>query len=361
MKAANQWSPAVLGLFEGGLPPTQARVQQLANYGLAPDDFTEILHAHRFSSDVLTRVHGLIGQALAGTGTRLSFFILGSVGRFEASSQSDLDLVAITDTDVATPKLIDTRRRAIETLQQAGFDVPEKTFDRVVCLPPLTQIGGRADTNDHLTYRALLLTEAVCVHQHEVGNNVLDTLWSAYCRGPITSGRYLTALSNDLHRYYRTICLDYRHKVETGKHWATRSLKLKHSRRLWHLANLASWCEAWTAPDSKREALLARQLATPPLWRLLSALTELSQPAGIPESVRQAVNQIATTFNNFTAALAKAKVRHQLETLAYDQRESNTTYTDLYQNAAQLEAGARQVFEFLWARCRDHVFRFGVL
>ncbi len=352
------WAPAVFGLFDGRLPTVEQREACLHSHGLEPEQCPALLQTHRYSREVLTQVHHLLSSALPHELGELSLFVLGSVGRFEASAQSDLDLVAITTRASVSNEEKHQRRQAIACLRDAGFDVPEKTFDRVVCLTPgaghttaLRQIGGRADTNDNLTYRALLLTEGVCVANRRAGQTVLDTLWTAYCRGPITSGRYLGALSNDLHRYYRTICLDYRHKVETGKQWATRSLKLKHSRRLWHLANLVSFCEASTVGDDVREQLLARELGEPPMWRILRSLARMNGPG----------TQLVEPFEHFLGALAQAEVREQLEALAYDTRTTSEVYTQLYQNAIDLEAAAAHVFEFLWAHCRTHVFRFGVL
>jgi len=342
----------------GGKPSSrehwEPRQRLLETMGIAPASVPALVGAHHYSAARLAQVRdALTTLASACREHRVTFFVLGSVGRFEASQQSDLDLAVVTEGAPDLPAALNLRAQAIKVLRDEGFDIPEKTFDRLVPLAALTQIGGRHDSNDNLTYRALLLTEGVCVAGPESGQKVFEALLTAYCRGPITSGRYFTALSNDLHRYYRTVCLDYRHKVEVGKQWATRSLKLKHSRRLWHLANLATWCDISTVADSEREAALTRQLGDPPLWRLIRALHAL----GGGDVGREVVH----TFDTFLGQLARPEIRAELESLAYPEREACPTYRHLYANASALEAGAMAVFEFMWTRCRDHMFRFSVL
>jgi hypothetical protein len=285
-------------------------------------------------------------------------FALGSLGRLEASRESDLDLAFVYDGDhLDQAQAQSARARVIEALYSlgAGLDIPEKTFNQAIDLRSLTcNIGGRFDTNETLTYRALLLTEGACLAGD--GLAIKRAVFRAYADAPISRGRFLASLGNDLHRYYRTLCMDYRHKVEElDKSWAIRVLKLRHSRKLWHLANLALQC--WTvdaiADDAERDAALAAHIDWPSLLRIAAALEHF----GAPELARAAF----LCFDRFLAALARADVRRELAGLEYERRRESSSYRELHDNATQLDAAAAAIVDVLLQRCRPYMVRFCIL
>jgi hypothetical protein len=290
-------------------------------------------------------------------------FALGSLGRLEASRESDLDLAFVYDGDqldraqaqAARARVIAGLSSRLPTAEGAGFDIPEKTFNQAIDLRSLTRnIGGRADTNETLTYRALLLTEGACLSGD--GFAIKQAVFRAYADAQISRGRFLASLGNDLHRYYRTLCMDYRHKVEElDKSWAIRVLKLRHSRKLWHLANLALQC--WTvdaiADDAERDMALAARIDGPSLLRIAAALEHF----GAPELARAPF----LCFDRFLAALARADIRQELAGLEYERRRESTSYRELHDNATQLDAAAAAIVELLLQRCRTYMVRFCIL
>ncbi len=326
-----------LGMSEGELPAIRAASRrswatiQRARAQLAP------LRAQRH----------LVGLAI---------FAVGSVGRFESSERSDLDLAVLR---VRAPPSADAaeeaRARVVSRLRALTLDVTEKTFRRVIDLRALLRdIGGSADNNDHLTYRALLLTEGAWLAEADASALSLTRMFDAYTRGRIAPGRYFTALSNDLHRYYRTLCVDYRFKVEeANKRWAVRLLKLRHSRKLWHLANIATYCAAAQVDDASRESLLRRELGEPPLWRLVKSMRRLD---GLP-----LCPPILRSYDRFLAALADANARAELDRLAHDDRHQSPVFCALYSNADEFTQATHAIIEHLWDRCHDHLLRYGIL
>ena len=231
----------------------------------------------------------------------------------------------------------------------------EKTFRRVIDLDALVRdIGGSADNNDHLTYRALLLTEGAWLADPETSARALARMFDAYTRGRIAPGRYYTSLSNDLHRYYRTLCVDYRFKVEeAGKRWAIRLLKLRHSRKLWHLANVATYCVAARVDDDDREPLLRRELGAPPLWRVTWAMRQLG---GL-----HLCAPLLRAYDPFLAALADPATRAELDQLAHEDRHRSAAFDALYRNAEVFTRATHAIVEHLWTRCHDHLLRFAIL
>lgn len=344
----------------------------LPRIALQAEEIPAVLAAEVYSRRQLQLARGCLAVLardgeLARHARHTATFALGSLGRLEASPESDLDLAFIYDGDrLDRAQAQAARARVIAGLSSrlptgveaslaAGFDIPEKTFNQAIDLRSLTRnIGGRADTNETLTYRALLLTEGACLAGD--GPAIKHAVFRAYADAPISRGRFLASLGNDLHRYYRTLCMDYRHKVEElDKSWAIRVLKLRHSRKLWHLANLALQC--WTvdaiADDAQRDAALAARIDWPSLLRIVAALEHF----GAPELARAAF----LCFDRFLAALARADVRDELANLEYERRRESSSYRALHDNATQLDAAAAAIVELLLERCRAYMVRFCIL
>jgi len=240
-------------------------------------------------------------------------------------------------------------------LRARGHDVLDKTFRAPVELGALLgDIGGEGDTNLHLTYRALLLTEGAWLANAAAAAEVTDAIFAAYAQGAISRGRFLSSLQNDLHRYYRTICVDYRFKVENaGKHWAIRYFKLRHARKLWHLANLTVFCHAARLADEDRDVHLARELRRPPLLRIADALRALG---GLP-----LCGDLLRAYDGYLAALADPEVRRALDRIDYTSRELDPLFIRLRGGADRLDAAAQAVVRHLWDHCHEHLVRYGLL
>lgn len=325
----------------------------LSELGLDPAAGAHVLAAAAGSQARLAELR----RALAGAvPPGCAAFALGSLGRHESSALSDLDLAVVYRRGEVDPLVArDARDAVAAALRARGHDVPDKTFHSAVALDALLgDIGGRGDSNDHLTYRALLLTEGAWISNAADAAAIVDAVFGAYAGGAITRGRYLTSLSNDLHRYYRTICVDYRFKVENaGKHWAVRYFKLRHARKLWHLANLAVFCRAALLPDHARDGWLAEQLPRPPLLRTAEALRPLDGLllcAGL-----------VTAYDAFLAALADPDTRRALDLVAYDVREESPVFRRMRASAERFDEAATAVVGHLWQRSPDHLVRYGLL
>jgi predicted nucleotidyltransferase len=335
---------------------TWALAPRLAARGLAPAEVPALVAAEAFSREQLERARA----SLAGSGEAgLAVFAFGSLGRMEASAQSDLDLAVLFDGDRITPARAEAWRSEVVARLRGvlGLPIPEKTFDQAIDLRALTRnIGGKHDTNETLTYRALLLTEGAWLDDAAQGRAMKEAVFSAYADAIISRGRFLGSLGNDLHRYYRTLCMDYRHKVEAlDKSWAIRVVKLRHSRKLWHLANLAVQCWMVDAigDDAERDGMLARWIEGPSLLRLHGALDHFGAAALVVPVFRR--------HDAFLAALARADVREQLSALEYEQRETSDVYRALRDNADRFDEASADIVELLFRRCRRFMVRFCIL
>lgn len=330
----------------------------LIEASVSESEVTNIVRSVSYSGNWIRDARVALSRALPeDTKSCVAVFALGSVARYEASPSSDVDLgVVYLDDLLDEPAAGDIWGASVGALRPLSLTVEEKTFARAWPLSPfLKNIGGREDTNDHLTYRSLLLTEAVWLSGPEVASQVKDQLFKQYATGAASRGKHLTSLSNDLHRYYRTLCVDYRHKVEEAKKpWALRVLKLRHSRKLWHLGNIAAQCTALSA-DEDHDGTLSETIGDAPLVKILRALQAIGEVQRAQELLRR--------YDSFLEQIRKPEVRGELSELAHDCRESSTAYTHLRDNAREFQAAAAEVWRALSRhdKYRDHLERFVIL
>ncbi len=298
-----------------------------------------------------------IGTDAAG----YAVFAFGSLGRREFTSGSDLDLALVYDgAQFGDPKPLLARIRG--ALKAAAFDVSEKTFADPYDIKTLTtNVGGPAETNTMLTYRVLLLTEGEWLIAPVYARALHDKLLGVYRDAATTRGRYLTSLSNDLHRYYRTMCVDYRHKIEEqGKEWAIRYVKLRHSRKIWHLGNVCLESAAFLQSMKRREGdglhdgYLSEHLRDPPLHKILTTLLLLGRT--------RLMGPILRAYDRFLGKLDEPAVRKELETVKFEEQAGSIVVRDLKGNADDLnQATIAVVRALLDAECGDHLIRYGVL
>lgn len=319
--------------------------------------YASIAAGQAFAARSLGKARHRLSQITDHRRHALASFVLGSVGRKEASGESDLDVAFIYDRRHLPAKEAQAiRRRYVDALREL-FDVPEKTFVRPIEISELChKIGGMYDTNEQLTYRALVLTEGQWLHNSEVAQGFVRQIFSAYTRPQTSRGKFLSCLANDLHRYYRTLCVDYRFKVEEqAKPWAIRAVKLRYSRKLWHLSNLAIQC--WFVDkyqeqgSSKGPELLARIHLAP-----LEKLHFVAEHFGC----QALLEPILSAYERYLLHVSDGPTRSELEVLSYADRNTCPVYVTLRANADAFDDACGQWFDLLMEHCRGYLLRYCV-
>ena len=215
--------------------------------------------------------------------TDICFIVVGSIGRNEALDASDMDLVPIARNEdtLATYKSVDqglrqALRESLGLRVSRGLELTEPAS--VASLVEAESIGGSKDTSQKLTKRILVLTEgreietsgSFCIE--DVSLEILK----AYGSKERTSGRHTLSLCNDIARYYRTLCIEYKTKADIeNADWCTRNLKLRHSRKMWYFSNIVAivnLAESFPQGDTEYNEKLRREFLKPPLARLVGAL-----------------------------------------------------------------------------------------
>lgn len=286
---------------------------------------------YRRSSDLcknqLTQVDNITKEYLLSKGFDLSevcFVAVGSVGRGEALDASDIDLIPVLRSDMSFD-LFSKHDQVIRELvsNKLGIKVSKgHDLTSSVCINQLVDsetIGGDMDDSSSLTKRILILTEGA----HAGGGfkllDIRKKILEAYSENERTRGRHVLSLCNDLARYYRTLCIEYKAKVDIeGKDWCTRNLKLRHSRKLWYFSSMISVASlANRHPDGETSYVdgLIQSFELTPALRLF-----FSTDTGQHVYVGRALNRFAW----FLGFMAERKHRDELAKIEHANRYNVT-------------------------------------
>jgi hypothetical protein len=237
-------------------------------------------------SQVITDARATTEAFIANAGLDLGSICIacvGSTGRNEALEASDLDLVPILADEAALSRfaphdqaLRQTLRNELRIPVSEGADLTKR-----VTLTELTDpdsIGGTKDESPALTKRVLILTESQQIAGKLPLEDVRRAILACYASAERTSGRHVLSLCNDIARYYRTLCIEYKAKIDVeDKDWATRNIKLRHSRKLWYFSNVISITHLADSYPIQRDEFanaLCKLFAEPPCARLVTALSD---------------------------------------------------------------------------------------
>jgi hypothetical protein len=212
--------------------------------------------------------------------------VVGSVGRFEALQASDLDFTPV----VRTPQALEKFKPHDQPLRarlrdQLGVDVSKgEELTAPATLEELSNpalIGSKEDGSDKLTRRILILTEGKQAGGAFPIQDIRRKILEAYSGEDRSRGRHVLSLGNDLARYYRTVCIEYKSKVEgRDEKWGIRNMKLRHNRKFWFFSCVLTVVHlAETNPQGDEPYIrgLLEAFDRPPFQRLFDAVGERLQ------------------------------------------------------------------------------------
>ncbi len=305
--------------------------------------------------------------------------VTGSLGRGEASDNSDADWVLLVDgpTDTGHTRLareIGQRISQVVTKDPG----PTGTFGDIVVSHDLVHhIAGTRDSNINFTRRMLLLAESRAVTNPLVRERVIRNVLARYVlhdravTSTQTKGRYNLIpyfLLNEVVRYWRTVATDYASKKweRNSKGWATRNIKLRFSRKLvftWGLiasltARLFDTSSLEQAGTEEEHLILLSELIrqqteiTP-----LELLARVVQQEGVkPETARR----IFGAYDEFVGALADPQFRDKLDSVKFDEAADDETYERVRKASYQFRVGINDLFFDEHEQLRSLIRKFGV-
>lgn len=278
--------------------------------------------AKAHSDDLVARVKEVVSAFLSEKGLNeegLCFVLIGSVGRREALQASDIDLVPIAADEARlqqyAPLDQDLRARikdVLKTKVSKGEELTKPTTIGELIAPE--SIGGDSDSSAQLTKRVLLLTESVQAGGELSLRDIRFKLLDAYADQERTSGRHVLSLCNDISRYYKTLCIEYKSKIDEKQlDWCTRNVKLRHSRKVWFFANImavSSLAEQHPqGEDAFRNALLDA-FEEPPVERLAQSIN----------GQRLALGRLLESYAYFLDFMSREENRKALSNVDHENR-----------------------------------------
>jgi hypothetical protein len=246
--------------------------------------------------------------------------VVGSVGRQEALEASDIDVIPVLRSAAALAAF-QPHDKALRQEIKDKLNIKVSQGDdltRCVSLEEMTDpesIGGEKDGSSPLTRRILILTEGKQAGGKLPLNDVRQAVMKAYAGAERSRGRHVLSLCNDIARYYRTLCIEYKAKVDDpDKDWCTRNMKLRHSRKFWYfscLMTIAALADSNPQGDDPYIAGLLQAFNRSPVQRLFNA---------VREEHRGMAGRITEPFAWFLEFMAIQAQRDRLTQVAHDRR-----------------------------------------
>lgn len=247
--------------------------------------WTVLEKARQYCDKVLGEVRSVCDGFLANrklTSEEVCCVVVGSVGRQEALEASDIDLIPVLR--YAALAAFQPHDKALRQEIKDKLTIKVSQGDdltRCVSLVELTDpesIGGEKDESSALTKRILILTEGKQAGGQLSLNEVRRVVMKAYAGADRSRGRHVLPLCNDIARYYRTLCIEYKAKVDDpDKDWCTRNMKLRHSRKFWYFSCLmtaVALADSNPQGDEPYIAGLLEAFDKSPVQRLFNAIRE---------------------------------------------------------------------------------------
>lgn len=271
-------------------------------------------------------------------------FLVGSYGRLEASNNSDLDCIFIYKNRITNIDKVKIIKLVFQSAKKIGINkTPGDTgtfteFIKVETL--LKNIGGINDNNKNLTRRILILTESYFLYNENLCNEVKSKIFNEYTKGK-RIGKEPRELINELVRYYRTITIDYKYKVEEqNKSWAIRNLKLRHSRKFLYFTSIAiifTAMKQFRNNEDKYEYILTH-INHPPLIKLGKVLIE---------NKKHSYHELFKLYNRFLKYLNDDEIRKELECLPYEKRYDSHIFFESKKNSDKFEDSLKDLIKTL--------------
>lgn len=290
----------------------------------------------------------------------ISVVVTGSLGRGEATPDSDADWFLLVDgpSDPAHALLAHEVDRRVKGVMPKAVG-PTGTFAGIVTSHELVHyIAGNRETNENLTRRILLLSESHALSNDLVRQRVIRNVLARY----VVHDRSVASASgkphaiphfflNDVVRYWRTIASDYASKMwdRERKGWGIRNIKLRFSRKLLFLWGLLAAFSGVlfptpamdTAPNEDEYLRLLAELIrvqtdVPPLSLLARVVLEAGDA--------QIADDIFSSYDRFLTVLSDPPRRALLEQVEFASATSDPTYDEMRQESRRFRDAVTTLF-----------------
>lgn len=264
----------------------------------------------------------------------------GSYARYEASKSSDLDFLIVCKDGKSGSGIRDFIHGILDDLDLPKPN-PKGVFANDGELKMILESAGATnETYGDLSKRLLLLLESTPLIQSANYEKIISSIIHQYAKevngDPRKNFVYLT---NDLMRYFRTICVNYQHTMseEWGK-WPIRNIKLRHSRVLMYFSLIAVLGHLSGYHEKNKVEVLRWFIDMTPLERLFVVYHESNDTNFF---------RFAGAYDLFLRLMNEPHTRSALRDLEYNDRYTNKDFATLKANS---DAIAAEITRFVFAR-----------
>jgi hypothetical protein len=251
--------------------------------------------------------------------------VIGSIGRYERTQGSDLDILILTERDTDDPLIQDIDKVIADRAQELGFELSNPTgHPKFGIYQPSVisrEIGEDADTNTTMTVRMCLLLESVAVAGAPAVDACKQLLMDTYLsknslRGSIPP-RFLL---NEVVRFWRSMAVDYEGKMRrrADQGWALRNGKLRTVRKMLYVSGLLPVLECHRFTGEEILPFLADRFDMRPADRVASTFLEYD----LPDDGARAL----AAYCGFLRVLNDAEERKELDSMSSAERETSTLW-----------------------------------
>ncbi len=274
-----------------------------------------------------------------------SVVVLGSLGREEFTSGSDIDWNLLVD-GIADPNhhalFLDAQKKIKDVAPKSVGR--EGTFDAFVSSHDLIhRIGGEDDTNRNLTRRLLLLLESTPIGRPIAHERVVKNILKRYLledlsfwRGTTVHGHHIPHfLLNNIARFWRTMTVDFAYKLRarSGEGWAIRNIKLRMSRKLLYVSGLVACFRCHLIfPEEGRESVLGDEDLRLEVVNVVDKIfsdkpLDIIAAFGIGQTqLYGTLSRLFGAYDEFLGMLRDESCRKHLETLTESSGERDPVY-----------------------------------
>lgn len=327
--------------------PTSGLASRVAYLGWSLSEFENLSTAHERSAQLIeTARTRLVGMDLPDS---VDVLALGSLGRHEISSESDLDGLLV---NYGTEPLF-TASEAKELLSELGtlleLRPPGRTgmFGVEVFSSDLHEIIGLdADTNQRHSRRVLVLEESVSLRSPNRHRELLQTMVDRYIDAiPPSRSNVPRFLVNDLARYWRQLTVDYQAKSEQSEQSALRRLKLMVTRKFTYAASVLPILTHEIRKSERLELVngIVGAYQNSAVVRFLDEIAALRDMTSDPELIERA-RQVLCEVDAFNSLLADSSWRKALTGVNQPEAEKSDEFATGRDIARNLQENLDNLF-----------------
>jgi hypothetical protein len=190
----------------------------------------------------------------------------------------------------------------------------------------------------------LALIEGTPLVRNDAYNKILHGLATTY-GSSFTAGHRLLSLATDVARYYRTMRIDYKFKVdEGGKTWAVRNMKLRSARRISYLSSMLHF----VAQGPRIQYDVQREFDVGDVFRFMLDMNgnpgqRLLSSAARLGGGRSEIESVLSLYNVIHAQLSDPALRQHLENLDTRRKFDDRVYESIRANCSALHKAAAEL------------------